>query len=125
MVCDLTLGKEKWADGWTIAEDIQSLAIPMMERANELATEDSEAFDGVMAGFALPKSTDEEKRLAVRKFERRPMQQQKFRLKPLPLHWICSRNYHCSLAPAMPTLSGRWCGWFVGQCCCQRCVVQR
>ena len=61
MVCDLTLGKEKWADGWTIAEDIQSLAIPMMERANELATEDSDAFDGVMAGFALPKSTDEDK----------------------------------------------------------------
>lgn len=61
MVCDLTLGKEKWAEGWAIAEDIQSLAIPMMERANELATEDSDAFDGVMAGFALPKSTDEEK----------------------------------------------------------------
>ena len=61
MVCDLTLGKEKWAEGWGIAEDIQSLAIPLMERANELATEDSDAFDGVMAGFALPKSTDEEK----------------------------------------------------------------
>ena len=61
MVCDLTLGKEKWAEGWGIAEDIQSLAIPLMERANELATEDSDAFDGVMAGFAMPKSTDEEK----------------------------------------------------------------
>ena len=46
MVCDLTLGKEKWADGWTIAEDIQSLAIPMMERANELATEDSVGIAG-------------------------------------------------------------------------------
>ena len=61
MVCDLTLGKEKWAEGWAVAEEIQSLAIPLMERANELATEDSDAFDGVMAGFALPKSTDEEK----------------------------------------------------------------
>ena len=61
MVCDLTLGKEKWAEGWGIAEEIQSLAIPLMERANELATEDSDAFDGVMAGFAMPKSTDEEK----------------------------------------------------------------
>ena len=58
MVCDLTLGKDKWAEGWAIAEEIQSLAIPMLERANELATEDSDAFDGVMAGFALPKSTE-------------------------------------------------------------------
>ena len=63
MVCDLTLGKEKWADGWTIAEEIQTIAIPMMERANVLATEDSDAFDRVMEGFALPKTTDEEKNL--------------------------------------------------------------
>ena len=105
MVCDLTLGKEKWAEGWGIAEEIQSLAIPLMERANELATEDSDAFDGVMAGFALPKSTDEKKMLGVRKFELRPMLPLKFRLKPLLLHWIYSRNYHHSPAPGMPTLS--------------------
>lgn len=63
MVCDLTLGKEKWADGWSIAEEIQTIAIPMMEQANVLATEDSDAFDRVMEGFALPKATDEEKNL--------------------------------------------------------------
>ena len=63
MVCDLTLGKEKWADGWSIAEEIQTIAIPMMERANVLATEDSDAFDRVMEGFGLPKTTDEEKDL--------------------------------------------------------------
>ena len=63
MVCDLTLGKEKWADGWGIAEEIQTIAIPMMERANVLATEDSDAFDRVMEGFGLPKTTDEEKDL--------------------------------------------------------------
>lgn len=63
MVCDLTLGKEKWADGWGIAEEIQTIAIPMMEQANVLATEDSDAFDRVMEGFGLPKTTDEEKDL--------------------------------------------------------------
>ena len=63
MVCDLTLGKEKWADGWAIAEEIQSMAIPMMERSNVLATEDSDAFDKVMACFAMAKSTDEEKEI--------------------------------------------------------------
>lgn len=69
MVCDLTLGKEKWSDGWENAESTQLVAIPLMNRAGTLATEDSHAFDEVMEGFALPKSTDEEKqerRLAIR-----------------------------------------------------------
>ena len=63
MVCDLTLGKEKWEDGWAVANEVQAIAIPMMERANILATEDSDAFDRVMEGFALPKSTEEEKKI--------------------------------------------------------------
>ena len=70
MVCDLTLGSEKWEAGWSIAEEIQALAIPVMGRSNELATEDSEAFDRVMDGFRMAKSTDEEKtkrRDAIRK----------------------------------------------------------
>ena len=69
MVCDLTLGKEKWADGWAIANEIQSLAIPMMERSNGLATEDSDAFDRVMGGFSMPKTTEDERqvrRMAIR-----------------------------------------------------------
>lgn len=61
MVCDLTLANEKWQDGWAIAEQIQTMAIPMMGRSNELATEDSQAFDRVMESFGLPKTTDEEK----------------------------------------------------------------
>ena len=69
MVCDLTIGKEKWQAGWEIAESTQELAIPMMNRAGGLATEDSDAFDEVMGSFGLPKSTEEEKqqrRLAIR-----------------------------------------------------------
>ena len=69
MVCDLTIGKEKWQAGWEIAESTQALAIPMINRAGDLATEDSDAFDEVMGSFGLPKSTEEEKqqrRLAIR-----------------------------------------------------------
>ena len=69
MVCDLTIGKEKWQAGWEIAESTQELAIPMITRAGGLATEDSDAFDEVMGSFGLPKSTEEEKqqrRLAIR-----------------------------------------------------------
>lgn len=61
MVCDLTLGNEKWQTGWAIAEEIQKIAIPAMSRSNALATEDSQAFDRVMEGFSLPKTTEEEK----------------------------------------------------------------
>lgn len=69
MVCDLTIGKEKWHAGWKIAESTQVLAIPMINRAGDLATEDSDAFDEVMASFGLPKSSEQEKqerRLAIR-----------------------------------------------------------
>lgn len=69
MVCDLTLGKEKWEAGWQTAEHVQALAIPMLNRAGVLATEDSDAFDAVMNSFSLPKTTDDEKdarRTAIR-----------------------------------------------------------
>ena len=51
MVCDLTLGKRNGLMVGRIAEEIQTIAIPMMERANVLATEDSDAFDRVMEGL--------------------------------------------------------------------------
>lgn len=61
MVCDLTLGKDKWQDGWNAANSALSPSVRIMTRAGELADEDSDAFDGVMASFKLPKDTDEEK----------------------------------------------------------------
>jgi len=70
MVCDLTLGKERWAEGWGSAEAVQSVAIPLLHQSGLLANQDSDAFDLVMESFALPKSTDEEKlmrRDAIRK----------------------------------------------------------
>lgn len=61
MVCDLTLGREKWKEGWSHAESTQLLAIPMLNRSGELAQADSDAFDDVMACFRLPKESDDEK----------------------------------------------------------------
>lgn len=61
MVCDLTLGSEKWKEGWAIAEEIQLLAIPLLHRSGVLAQQDSDAFDSVMAAFKLPKETNDEK----------------------------------------------------------------
>ena len=70
MVCDLTLGKEKWQDGWGAAESALSTSVSTMSRAGLLADEDSDAFDGVMDSFKLPKVSDEQKsarRQAIRK----------------------------------------------------------
>ena len=70
MVCDLTIGKDKWSEGWPIAEKAMHLAVKIMTRAGELADEDSDAFDDVMQSFRLPKDTEEEKtsrRQAIRK----------------------------------------------------------
>ena len=69
MVCDLTIGKEKWKEGWDIAEEAMLLSVKIMSRAGDLADEDSDAFDEVMASFKLPKGTDEEvsiRRTAIR-----------------------------------------------------------
>ena len=61
MVCDLTIGKDKWQEGWSIAETALQSSVRIMTRAGELADEDSDSFDGVMASFKLPKDSDEEK----------------------------------------------------------------
>lgn len=69
MVCDLTLGRDKWNTGWSHAEDTQMLAIPLLNRSGELAQADSDAFDAVMACFSMPKDTEDEKqkrKIAIR-----------------------------------------------------------
>jgi formiminotetrahydrofolate cyclodeaminase len=61
MVSKLTLGNDKWSEGWPVAQAVQSLSVPMMNRANVLADDDSDAFDRVMDGFGMPKETPDEK----------------------------------------------------------------
>ena len=59
MVCNLTIGKERWEIGWEAAETCKQIAEPLLDRGYELAGEDAEAFDRVMAAFKMPKDTDE------------------------------------------------------------------
>jgi formiminotetrahydrofolate cyclodeaminase len=61
MVADLTLSNEKYSNGWTISKSVNSVANPLLEEGLNLAQLDSEAFDAVVAGFKMPKSTDNEK----------------------------------------------------------------
>ncbi len=61
MVCNLTLGKEEYKDSQAlIGESLakaQALAIGLLARVDL----DTQAFNGVMAAFKLPRSTEEEK----------------------------------------------------------------
>tara|TARA_B100000459_G_C8591077_1_gene207762 strand:- start:751 stop:1383 length:633 start_codon:yes stop_codon:yes gene_type:complete len=61
MVADLTLGNDKYANGWSIAESVNVVATPLLDEGLNLAQLDSEAFDAVVAGFKMPKTNDEEK----------------------------------------------------------------
>ena len=70
MVCDLTLGKEKYKDFEAAVKEVR----PVFEEAEEALTagidRDTEAFNMVMAAFGMPKDSDEEKaarRVAIQK----------------------------------------------------------
>ena len=60
MVAELTLANEKWRNGWDISNRCLELATPMIPRSGELAQEDSDAFDQVMASFRLPKQDQDD-----------------------------------------------------------------
>ena len=60
MVCELTLNKEKWSDGWVASQNTSDVATPLLERGYELATEDAHSFDDVMLAFKMPKEKDEQ-----------------------------------------------------------------
>ena len=61
MVSNLTIGNEKWKEGWQASESPLEVANNTMDEAAILATADSDAFDRVMDSFKMAKNTDEEK----------------------------------------------------------------
>jgi formiminotetrahydrofolate cyclodeaminase len=60
MVSKLTLSSEKWERGWDISRQSLAIAEPLLEKAGQLAQQDSDAFDEVMRSYRLPKLSDEE-----------------------------------------------------------------
>lgn len=62
MVAGLTVGREKYAAVNDEMADLQAAASRETDALLACADEDQEAFNHVMAAFALPKGTDEEKK---------------------------------------------------------------
>ena len=63
MVANLTIGNEKWSEGWEVSKSAMILANSVIKDSAKLATEDSDAFEDVMNSFKLPKNTDDEKNI--------------------------------------------------------------
>ena len=63
MVASLTIGNEKWSEGWGVSKSAIILANSVIKDSAKLATEDSDAFEEVMNSFKLPKNNDDEKNI--------------------------------------------------------------
>ncbi|GHS87463.1 sugar ABC transporter substrate-binding protein [Synergistales bacterium] len=61
MVANLTKGREKYAEYEKLARDVLLKSEELRARLLEAVQKDTNAFDAVMAAFALPKDTDEAK----------------------------------------------------------------
>jgi formiminotetrahydrofolate cyclodeaminase len=61
MVADITIGRDKWQNGWDIAESAKTVATPLLEEGFILANKDTDSFLQVMDSFKLPKGNDDEK----------------------------------------------------------------
>jgi formiminotetrahydrofolate cyclodeaminase len=60
MVCRLTIGKKKYVEVQEEMESILQEAEELRGKMTRLVDEDTEAFNGVMAAFGLPKETPEQ-----------------------------------------------------------------
>lgn len=61
MVCNLTIGKEKYADVEEELQSVLSQSEDLRARLTDMIQADVEVFDRVMASYGMPKGSDEEK----------------------------------------------------------------
>lgn len=66
MVCNLTIGKDKYKDVREEMERVLAYSSRLVERLTELIDEDAEAYNSVIAALRLPKETDEEKEKRIK-----------------------------------------------------------
>lgn len=69
MVCNLTIGKKKYADVEAELTDVLARSEGLRVVLNGMIAEDVSAFDAVMAAYGLPKATDAEKAARAEKIQ--------------------------------------------------------
>lgn len=63
MVCDLTIGKEKYVEYQEVCENAKAEGMKLYGLLVDAIDKDTEAFNLVSAAFKMPKATDEEKKV--------------------------------------------------------------
>jgi formiminotetrahydrofolate cyclodeaminase len=66
MVCNLTIGKPKFADRESRLKDVRDELERLGLRLRELIAEDAASFEAVLAAYRLPKETDDQKSARAR-----------------------------------------------------------
>jgi formiminotetrahydrofolate cyclodeaminase len=61
MVCNLTIGKKKYADVEAEMRDVLAKAEALRQKLTGMIEDDAKAFDTVMAAYGMPKETDADK----------------------------------------------------------------
>jgi len=61
MVCNLTIGKKKYAEVETEMKEIRAKAEALRHRLTGMIEDDVKAFDAVMGAYGMPKETDADK----------------------------------------------------------------
>ncbi|HSD92568.1 MAG TPA: cyclodeaminase/cyclohydrolase family protein [Methyloceanibacter sp.] len=61
MVCNLTIGKKKYAEVETDMKDVLGKAEALRRRLTNMIEDDAKAFDKVMGAYGMPKETDADK----------------------------------------------------------------
>jgi glutamate formiminotransferase/formiminotetrahydrofolate cyclodeaminase len=74
MVCNLTIGKKKYADVENEMNNLKEKLESAKRSFIKLAGEDNEAFNKVMEAFKLPKEKDEEKKIRGEKIDEATLQ---------------------------------------------------
>src|SRR6266478_4818776 len=61
MVCNLTIGKQKYAEAGPRLLEIKSQLEQLSSRMRELIAEDAASFEAVLRAYRLPKETEDQK----------------------------------------------------------------
>jgi formiminotetrahydrofolate cyclodeaminase len=69
MVCNLTIGKKKYAEVEADLKDVLAKSEALRATLTGMIAEDVTAFDAVMAAYGLPKETDEQKAARAAKIQ--------------------------------------------------------
>ena len=88
MVCNLTIGKERYAD---VQEEVRQLLAETERLRSELLTlvdEDARAFNRIMEGYRLPKGSEEEKRVRTAQIQEATIEASRV---PLEIARRCAR----------------------------------